>query len=121
MQNRHCIFFFTETEPSARSKVFLEILTFCDLLQLLQVDFKCLSAGVYVAEMKVVSTPVASTSGDIETSSASVSLQGFAEEPKIEVNIYAPSYWLVMWGNQILIDGISSFGRGVTNICGVKK
>ena len=37
--------------------------------------------------MKVISTPVASASGDGETSSALVSLQGFAEEPKLEVNL----------------------------------
>ena len=36
--------------------------------------------------MKVISTPVASISGDIETSSAFISLQGFAEEPKLEVD-----------------------------------
>ena len=40
--------------------------------------------------MKVISTPVASVSGEMEMSSAFVSLQGFAEEPKLEVNfLYA--------------------------------
>ena len=58
------------------------------MLYFSQVDFKCLSAGVYVADMKVISTPVASVSGEMEMSSAFVSLQGFAEEPKLEVNFY---------------------------------
>jgi hypothetical protein len=44
--------------------------------------------------MKVISTPVASVSGDVETSSAFVSLQGFAEEPKLEVNLCVTiSHW----------------------------
>jgi hypothetical protein len=42
--------------------------------------------------MKVISTPVASVSGDVETSSAFVSLQGFAEEPKLEVCVTI-SHW----------------------------
>ena len=52
-----------------------------------------MSAGVYVADMKVISTPVASVSGEMEMSSAFVSLQGFAEEPKLEVNVYKITYF----------------------------
>ena len=42
-------------------------------------------AGIYVAEMKVVSTPVGSLASDNETSSAVVTVQGFSEEPQLEV------------------------------------
>ena len=45
----------------------------------LKVEFKCVVAGIYVAEMKVISIPVGSVVIDIETSSAVVTIKGISD------------------------------------------
>ena len=54
----------------------------------LKIEFKCVVAGIYVAEMKVISIPVGSVGSDNETSSAVVTIQGFSEHPYLEVRFH---------------------------------
>ncbi|XP_046843108.1 centrosomal protein of 192 kDa-like [Xenia sp. Carnegie-2017] len=52
------------------------------LTENIKIDFVCVTAGACMADMKISSTPVGA---DDEASVSFVSLQGFSEEPKLEI------------------------------------